>query len=131
MSNFIPKIKRRTRHYLKKTLRKKVSKKFLYIEETEANGKTVRTYKTNKGKLIEWNKETGVLKIARGPCDLETLLIQIGEIPAEGKDIALQIPRGPKGSLTSTFYNVRKIEPIPRLGEYKYLVELKYSSKNN
>ncbi len=95
-------------------------------QEIGLDGEIVQTYKNNSGVLYRFIPETGDLEISMHPSDLEILLVQIGEIPAEGKDIALQIPAG-----FLTFKNVKKIGQIPGLKKDEYLVEMKYQSKGN
>jgi len=46
--------------------------------------------KSGTGKVMyQFDEETGVLEVAMSPGQLETLVQRIGEIPPEGKDVAM------------------------------------------
>ena len=92
------------------TMRPDGSKEYGGLTYLEINGK----------KLYEFNE--GVLQISVSPNDLEVLLEQIGEIPAEGKDLTLPAPFGLTGP--ARFKKVKKIESMPGLKEGEYLMQL-------
>ena len=92
----------------------------LYINQEQGpNGERIQTCRVDEKKLFEFYEETGVLGISIDPGDLEILLIQIGEIPSQGKDLSLRMPEGFGGRLL--FRDVKRVEQIKGIKEKDYL----------
>jgi len=83
-------------------------------------------FRINGKTLYDFDKVKGILQVSASSNDLEILLEQIGEIPKEGIDLALQTPIG----VPSTFEGVKKIESIPGLKEEEYIMKIEKVSKN-